>query len=1040
MTRQLVLVAPGRTGAYGSIGEALADASDGTVITVAAGRYDEALVATKVVSLVAEGTVEIHAAKGSALAVMAEAVQLSGITLSSSDEQVPVVDVVRGEAVLDSCQIGGGAWTAILARLQGSLALRDCRVTNPAGAGIVVSSPTGSTVQDTLISGVGSSALVATEQGKLVVRGCTVHRAGGNGICVNGDATGQVEDTEIIASAKPAVVVEQTGNIALTRVSITDSASLDLYLTSRGTISVTDCVFAGSGGQAVHIAGGSEPVLTGCRITDPAKHAVQVTGRSLSSISDTEISGAPVGLLADGASTVTSTALTVRGSGQAAVVVADEANAEFERLTVPDGTGGLRVGGGCELVLRDADITLERGDAVEVGERGTARLRGARLSTGDGVGLVAGSQAAAHVESCVLTGCGVVVGAEARVAVQDTEVTDASGDGVLVLAGGALIADRCTVTGAKANGIHVQPTARAEITAGTITGNGGDGIRCDSEDGVLLRECDVRDNGGRAVREPTHGQSGPEPVQPGTAGAQGVGPLTELDGLVGLTSVKAEVTSLINLNKMAKLREEMGLPMPPMSRHLVFAGPPGTGKTTVARLYGAVLAELGILAQGHLVEVSRADLVAQIIGGTAIKTTEVVTKAIGGVLFIDEAYTLTSQSGGSGPDFGQEAVDTLMKLMEDHRSQLVVIVAGYSEKMEQFLASNPGMASRFTRTVEFPNYSVEELVTITRGMCAKHRYELTPETLDALINYFDRVPKGPTFGNGRVARKVFEAMIGRQASRLAASPAADNAELSRLHAEDVDVPSTEDEPAVAEAPQPAKPPRSRTAGRLARLVGIPEVRQALAARLAGLVSGREPRTPVAANLVFDGPAGSGRTAIAGLYGRCLAELGLLGHGAVHRVRLAELSATFPGQADAMAATVFGEASGGVLLLVLDDEFGVRPAEEQAAVLAALESRTRTEPDVVLLLAGEHDRLAQLPAVHAPFASCFAGAVAFTPYSPDELTELATRWLTGRGHEVDEDTRAALTEHFASTDGMSAFAAHRHAAALAANPQISLVAS
>src|SRR5258708_7245799 len=151
------------------------------------------------------------------------------------------------------------------------------------------------------------------------------------------------------------------------------------------------------------------------------------------------------------------------------------------------------------------------------------------------------------------------------------------------------------------------------------------------------------------------------------------------------------------------------------------ARPRGTGKTTVARLYGAVLAELGVLREGHLVEVSRADLVAQYIGGTAIKTTEVVSRAMGGVLFIDEAYSLTNQSRGSGPDFGREAVETLMKLMEDNRDQLVVIGAGYSELMEQFLSSNPGIASRFSRTIEFPTYSIAELFTIVRGMFSRHR-------------------------------------------------------------------------------------------------------------------------------------------------------------------------------------------------------------------------------------------------------------------------------------------------------------------------------
>jgi hypothetical protein len=286
-----------------------------------------------------------------------------------------------------------------------------------------------------------------------------------------------------------------------------------------------------------------------------------------------------------------------------------------------------------------------------------------------------------------------------------------------------------------------------------------------------LRDCEIRDNdggagsgveGGRDTRR-SPDAAGPGPVQrapaapaeprspradhgradgpeddesrAGTHGRwqqhavhNGTGPIADLESLVGLVSVKAEVKALINLNQMAQRREQMGLPMPPMSRHLVFAGPPGTGKTTVARIYGAVLAELGVLPRGHMVEVSRADMVASIIGGTAIKTTEVVNKALGGVLFIDEAYTLTNQSKGNGPDFGREAVETLMKLMEDHRNELVVIAAGYSEHMEQFLSSNPGMASRFSRTIEFPNYSVEELVTIVRGMCAAHQYDMDEST------------------------------------------------------------------------------------------------------------------------------------------------------------------------------------------------------------------------------------------------------------------------------------------------------------------------
>lgn len=239
--------------------------------------------------------------------------------------------------------------------------------------------------------------------------------------------------------------------------------------------------------------------------------------------------------------------------------------------------------------------------------------------------------------------------------------------------------------------------------------------------------------------------------------------LDEMNSLIGLLNVKKELHGLINFVRLQSLRRQKGLKLPVISLHMVFTGNPGTGKTTVARLFSKILHELGYLSKGHVIETNRAGMVAGYLGQTAIKTEEKIKQAVGGVLFIDEAYSLANDD-----EYGQEAIDTLLKLMEDYRDDLVVIVAGYPALMKKFIDSNPGLASRFSRYIEFTDYSAEELMQIFSYMCEKYSYTLDSEGREVLNEHVNNLiaSKDEQFGNARTVRNIFEHAIMFHANRI----------------------------------------------------------------------------------------------------------------------------------------------------------------------------------------------------------------------------------------------------------------------------------
>ncbi|MFB6841316.1 right-handed parallel beta-helix repeat-containing protein [Streptomyces sp. NPDC056361] len=780
-----------RTGEYPSLAAALEAAGDGDVLTVAPGTYRENLVVRRAVTLRGPeggvGSVRIAPPDGVALTLRAS-VTVQDLHIEGQDVAAPALLIEDGTPELVDLRIMTRSAAGIEVRGSARPTARRCTIDNPAGVGIAVLDGAGGVFEECEVVSAGQAGVSVRGGAHPRLERCRIHHASGAGIAVTGEGSG----------------LEGVG------CEVYEIKGAGLQIASRATAHLTDSSVHRTSGDGITLDTDAVLTLSDCDIHDVPENAVDLRSRSVLTLTRSTVrrfgrNGLSVW---DPGTRVDANQCEIHDStgDYPAVWVSDGATAVLDSCRVHDVPDALFVlDRGSRVDVVDSDLSQVRNTAVSVSDGATAQLDDCRIREAS-----TGAWFRDHGSGGTLGGCTI----------------DSVQTGVIVTKGADPTIDRCTVTSPAEAGFYVSAEGRGSFHGCRVTGSGGYGFHVTDGCRTVLRKCrtercarggyefpeegasaedctsdesavrsSVPDGGTVLTATQSPGLLGTVPVPRERSAAPAPAPepapesrssqdvLGELDALVGLESVKLEVRTLTNMIEVGRRRQEAGLKAASVRRHLVFTGNPGTGKTTVARLYGEILASLGVLERGHLVEVSRVDLVGEHIGSTAIRTQEAFDRARGGVLFVDEAYALSPED--SGRDFGREAIDTLVKLMEDHRDAVVVIVAGYTAEMERFLTVNPGVASRFSRTITFGDYDPDELLRIVGQQADEHEYRLAEGTDEALVTYFTKLPKGPAFGNGRTARQTFESMVERHAGRVAALADASTDDLTLLYPDDL---------------------------------------------------------------------------------------------------------------------------------------------------------------------------------------------------------------------------------------------------------------